>query len=168
MHVIRKLYFWHSGPPTNVDEIAIRDCVLAKISKYDYVHQAHQVWRWYLYSFFSYDEKCYFSFIKEYREMIWGLPVMSSMTSLPWKYFSLHNLGWSFHFWCQIEAVFNILTFSNWPPFWGRDEIFTGSDTGISICYKDSHEHLWHFELLIDALAQILTELLQFEVLTYF
>ena len=97
-----------------------------------------------------------------------GLPVASPMTSSPWKHLFLHNLGWSFS-WCWIEAVFNILTFSKWPPFWGRGEFFfTESDTGIWICYKDSPEHLWHFELLIDALAQILTEILQFKVLTYF
>ena len=69
------------------NELAIGDCVLAKISKFDYANQAHQVWRRYLYSFFSYDEKCYFSFIKEYRETIWGLPVTSTMTSSPWKFF---------------------------------------------------------------------------------
>ena len=40
------------------------------------------------------------------------------------KIFFLHNLEWFFHFWCQIEAVFNILTFSKWPPFKGRGEIF--------------------------------------------
>ena len=99
------------------------------------------------------------SFIKEYRE---------TMTSSLWKYFFLHNLGWTFHCWCQIEAVFYIWTFSKWPPFWGRKEFFTWSDTGIWICYNDGHEHLWHFELFIDALAQILTELLEFKVLTYF
>ena len=92
----------------------------------------------------------------------------SSMTSSLRKYSFLHNLGWSLHCWCQIEAVFYIWTFSKWPPFWGRKELFTWSDTGIWICYNDSHEHLWHFELFIDALAQILTELLEFKVLTYF
>ena len=107
-------------------------------------------------------------FIKEYRETIWGLPVTSSMTSSPWKYFSLHNLGWSFYFWCEIEAVFDILTFSNWPPFWDRNANFTMSDTGNRICKNDSQENLWDFELLIDALAEILTELLQFKVLTHF
>ena len=38
---------------------------------------------------------------------------------------------------------------------------FTGSDTGSWIFYNESHKHLWHFELLIDALAKILTGLLQ-------
>ena len=93
----------------------------------------------------------------------------SSMTSSLWKYFFLHNLGWSFHFLYQLEAVFYIWPFPKWPAFWGRkDFFFTWSDTGIWICYKDSHEHLWYFELLIDSLAQILTELLEFKILTYF
>ena len=45
---------------------------------------------------------------------------------------------------------------------------FTGSYTGSWIYQKDSHEHFRHFELLIDALAQILTEICQFQNLTYF
>ena len=98
---------------------------------------------------------------------LWRHSVTSSITSSPWKYFFLQNLRWSFYFSCQFEAVCNILTFSKWPPFWGFDEIFTTSDTGIWICYKDSHEHLWHFELLIGALAQILTDLFHFKILTY-
>ena len=52
------------------------------------------------------------------------------------------------------------MTFKKNPPFLGRVEIFTGNDTGISMCSKDSHDHLWHIELVIDALAQILTEFL--------
>ena len=48
----------------------------------------------------------------------------SSMTSSLWKYFFLHNLGWSFHCWCQIEAVFYIWTFSKWPQCWGCEEFF--------------------------------------------
>ena len=147
--------------------MAIGDCVLANISKYNYVNQAHQVWRWYLNSFFSYDQKCYFLFIKEYRDDLRSsCYVIDPVITM--KIFFLHNLGWSFHFWCQIEAVFNILTFVNWPSFWGRDKNVYRNDTGIWICYKDSHEHLWYFELLVDVLAQILTWLLQFEVLTYF
>ena len=85
----------------------------------------HLVWRWYLCSFFSYHEKCYFFHSwRNIEKWLWGRCVTSSMTSSPWKYFFLHNLGRSFHFWCQIEAVFNILTFSKWPPFWARDEFF--------------------------------------------
>ena len=80
----------------------------------------------------------------------------------------LHNLVRSFHIWGQIEAVFNISKFSKWPPFWARQTFFTGSYTGSWIYQKDSHEHLRHFELLIDAVIQILTEIYQFQNLTYF
>ena len=45
---------------------------------------------------------------------------------------------------------------------------FTGSYTGSWIYQKDGHEHFRHFELLIDAVAQILTEIYQFKNLTYF
>ena len=38
------------------------------------------------------------------------------------NYFFWHNLGRSCHIRYQIEAVFNILTFSKWVPFWGRNE----------------------------------------------
>ena len=109
-----------------------------------------------------------FSYIKGYRETTLRSPCDVIDDVITMRIVFLHNLGWSFHFCCQFEALCNILTFSIWPPFWPRDEIFTGSNTGIWIYQEDSHEHLWHFEYLIDALAQILTELLQFKVLTYF
>ena len=60
----------------------------------------------------------------EYRGKLWGHPMTSSMTSSPWKKLFWHNLGRSFHIWSQIEAVFNIWEFSNWPPFWARDKLF--------------------------------------------
>ena len=45
-----------------------------------------------------------------------------------------------------------------------RQTFFTGSYTGSLIYQKDSHWHKFgHFELLIDALAQILTEMYQFQ-----
>ena len=40
--------------------------------------------------------------------------------------------------------------------------IFTGRDTGSWIHQKDSHLHFRHFELLIEALAQIKIEIYQF------
>ena len=58
--------------------------------------------------------------------------------------------------------------FQNGRHFELTTKFFTGSDTGSWICYKDNHEHSWHFELLIDVLTQILTELFEFKVLTYF
>ena len=48
------------------------------------------------------------------------------------------------------------------------DNFFTGSYTGSWIYQKDSHEHFRHLELLIDAVTEILTEIYQFQNLTYF
>ena len=41
---------------------------------------------------------------------------------------------------------------------------FTGSYTGNWIYQNDSHEHFRYFELLIDAVTQILTEIYQFQI----
>ena len=108
------------------------------------------------------------SYIKEYR----GPTLRSSCDVIDdviiMKILFLAWFGISFYIWGQIEAVFNISKFSKWPLFWARDKLFTGSYTGSWIYQKDSHEHFRHFELLIDALAQILTEIYQFQNLTYF
>ena len=45
---------------------------------------------------------------------------------------------------------------------------FVGIVTGIWAPYQKSQEHTLHFELLIGVLAKKLTELLQFQNLTYF
>ena len=58
--------------------------------------------------------------------------------------------------------------FQNGRHFELATNFFTGSYTGSWIYQKDSHEHFRHFELLIYALAQILTEIYQFQNLTYF
>ena len=106
--------------------------------------------------------------IKEYSVRLWCHPVTSSMTSSPWKYFS--HIIWDDLFISDVELKLCLIFwhFQNGHHFEVATNFFTGSDTRNWICYKDSHEHLWHFELLIDALAQILTELLQFQVFTYF
>ena len=79
------------------------------------------------------------------------------------KYFLEHILGRSFHIWGKIAAVFSISKFSKWPAFSGRDNFF------YRMLYRqllqDSHEYFRYFELLIDALAQILTEIYQFQIL---
>ena len=104
----------------------------------------------------------------EYQGKLWGHPVTSSMTTSPWKYFFLHNLGRYFHIWGQIAAVFKISKFSKWPPFSGRDIFFTGYYTGSWKYQQDSHEYFRYFEFLINALAQILPEIYQFQNLIYF
>ena len=104
----------------------------------------------------------------EYGRQFCGRPVTSPMTSSPWKILFWHNLERSFHIWGQIAAVFNISKFSKRPPFSGRDKLFTGCYSGNWIYQQYSHEYFRYFELLIDAVAQILTEIYQFQNLTYF
>ena len=58
--------------------------------------------------------------------------------------------------------------FKNCRHFELATNFFTGSYTGSWRCQQDSHEHFRHFELLIHALAQILTEISQFQILTYY
>ena len=58
--------------------------------------------------------------------------------------------------------------FQNGHHFEVRASFYTGSCIGISIIQQDSPCYSLHFELLIDAVAQILTKLLQFQNLTYF
>ena len=64
------------------------------------------------------------SYIKEYRgpTMRPTCDVIDDVFIM--KILFLHNLGRSSHICGQIEAVFNILTFSKWPPFWARDKHF--------------------------------------------
>ena len=109
------------------------------------------------------------SFIKEYRGPTLRPPCGAIDDVIIMKNaFFLHNSGRFFHIWGEIEAVFNISKLKKWPPFWARDKHFTGSCTGSWIYQKGSHEHFRHFELLIDAVAQISTEVYQFQNLTYF
>ena len=58
--------------------------------------------------------------------------------------------------------------FQNGHYFELATNFFTGSYTGRRIYQKDSHDHFRHFELLIDAVIQILTEIYQFQNVTYF
>ena len=103
----------------------------------------------------------------EYREKLWGQPWRHR-----WRHHHIklywHNLGRSFHIWGQIEAVFNISNFFKMAAILSPTNFFTGSYTGSWIYQKDSHEHFRHFEILIDAVTQILTEIYQFQNLTYF
>ena len=53
------------------------------------------------------------------------------MTSSPWKYFFLHNLGRSFHIWWQIEAALNGLNFPKWLPDWCQNNFWTSKHIQI-------------------------------------
>ena len=50
-----------------------------------------------------------------------------------------------------------ISKFQNWRKFDFLPNFFVWSVTGSWICYPDSHKNPLHFDILIDALAQILT-----------
>ena len=64
--------------------------------------------------------------------------------------------------------IFKILKISKVSKFEVLANFFVGSVTGYWVSYIDSQVHYLHFELLIDTVAQILTELWQFQNLTYF
>ena len=64
----------------------------------------------------------------------------------------------------KLKLCFIFQNFQNGRHF----ELATNFFTGRIINQKDSHEHFRHFELLIDAVIQILTEINQFQNLTYF
>ena len=108
------------------------------------------------------------SYIKEYRGPTWGHPVTSSMTSSSWKYF--FGIIWDDLFISEVKLKLCLIfqKFQHGRYFELATNFFTGSYTGIWIYQKDSHEHFRHFELLIDTLARILTEIYQFQNLTYF
>ena len=90
------------------------------------------------------------------------------MTSSPWKYFFLHNLGRSFHIWCQIEVALNISKIFKMTKIWGEGNFFVISVTGSKVCYQEGQSNFLHFELLIDVLTEKLIELWYFQNLTYF
>ena len=104
------------------------------------------------------------SFIKENRGPTLRPPCDVINDVIVMKILFWHNLERSFQIWGQIEAMFNISKFSKWPLFWARDNFFAESYTGCWIYQKDSHEHFRHFELLIDAPAQILTRYITFKI----
>ena len=69
-------------------------------------------------------QKFIFHLLGNIEGRVWGLPVTSSMTSSPWKYFFLYNLGRSFKIWCQIEASLNISKIFKMTKFLGCSELF--------------------------------------------
>ena len=79
-------------------------------------------------------------FIKEYRETIWGLPVTSSMTSSPWKYFpciiwddlfisdvklKLCLIFWHFQTGRRFEIATQILPWAMLKKCWSRCHLDT-------------------------------------------
>ena len=92
-----------------------------------------------------------------------------------WRHHHENTFSWIicirlFHIRCQIEATFK--KFWNLENFKCRNfevlvNFFVGSVTRKWVCYIDSQVRYLHFELLIDTVAQILTESWQFQNLTY-
>ena len=110
------------------------------------------------------------SFIKEYRGPTFRPPcdVIGDVIIIK---NTLNGIIWDDLFISEVKLklyVFNISKCLKWTPFWARDKHFSGSDIGSWIYQKDTHSHFRYLELLIDALAQILPEIYQFQNLTYF
>ena len=108
------------------------------------------------------------SFIKEYRGPTLRPPCDVIDDVIIMKILFLAKFGTIFSYLRSDWSCVKYFKFSKWPPFWARDKLFTGNYTGSWIYQKDSHEHFRHFELLINDLAQILTEIYKFQNLTYF
>ena len=100
----------------------------------------------------------------EYREKFWGHPVTSSMTSSPQKNFFCIIRDDLFISEVRLKLSLIFKNFKNGGHFELATNFFTESYTGSWIYQKDSHEHFGHFELLIDALTEMLTEIYQFQI----
>ena len=100
------------------------------------------------------------SFIKEYRRPTLRPPcdVIDDVIIMKILFFCII---WDdlFIFEVKLKLCLIFQNFQNGRYFELATKFFTGSYTGSWIYQKDSHEHFRHFELLIDALARILTEI---------
>ena len=109
------------------------------------------------------------SFIKEYRGPTLKPPcdVIDNVIIMKIPFFAII---WDNIFISEVKLKLCLIfqNFQNGRYFELATNFFTESYTESSIYQKDSHEHIRHFELLIDAPAQILTEIYQFQNLTYF
>ena len=109
------------------------------------------------------------SFIKEYRgptlrppcDVIDDVIIMKkTIFSIIWDDFFISEV--------KLKLCLIFQNFQNGRYFELATNFYTGSYTGSWIDQKDNHEQFRHFELLIDALDQILTEIYHFQNLTYF
>ena len=105
------------------------------------------------------------SFIKEYRG-----PTLRPPCDVIIMKILFFGIIWDDLFISEVKLKLCLIfqNFQNGHYFELATNFFTGSYTGSWIDQKDSHGHFRHFELLIDALAQILTEICHFQNLTYF
>ena len=104
----------------------------------------------------------------EYGGKLWGHPVTSSMTSSPWNI--LFGIIWDGLFISEVKLQLCLIfqNFQNGCHFQVATNLFTGCYAGSWIYQQDSHAYFRYLELLVDALAQILTEIYQVLNLTYF
>ena len=109
------------------------------------------------------------SFINEYRGPTLRPPcdVIDDVIIMKIPFF---GIIWDDLFISEVKVKLCLIfqNFQNGLYFELATNFFTGSYSGSWIDQKDSHEHFRHFEFLIDALAQILTEIYHFQNLTYF
>ena len=98
--------------------------------------------------------------------------VTSLVTSSAWKYFFLDYLHTIVpYFMSNWGYLWKFIKFWNFQKWWNFEVLanfFVGGVTGNWVYNIDIQVHYLHFELLIDALAQILAELWWFQNLTYF
>ena len=162
-----KVWFWQVGRDMRWFLSGASDVMRSSFDMYNLERQL-----WYLHLL---TKHCPYNLLREpsspkheYRGKLWGQPVMSSMTSSPWKIFL--GIIWDDLFISDVKWKLCLIfqNFQNGRHFELATNFLTGSYTGSWIYQKDSHEHFGHFELLIDAVAQILTEIYQFKNLTYF
>ena len=108
------------------------------------------------------------SFIKEYRGPTFRPPcdVIGDVIIIKSTFFPII---WDDVFISEVKCKLFLIFwyFHNGRHFELATNLFSGSDTGNWIYQKDSHLHHRYFELLIDALAQTLTEIYKFQNLTY-
>ena len=105
------------------------------------------------------------SYIKEYCGPTLRPPCDVIDDVIIMKIFFLHNFVISE---VKLKLCLIFQNFQNGSHFELATNVFTGSYIGSWIYQKDSHEHFRHFEFLIDAVIQLLTEIYQFQNLTYF
>ena len=99
------------------------------------------------------------------KDWLWGHPGTSSMASLPRKIF-FFGIIWDDLFISEVKVKLRFLPqfFSKWPLFWVAAKHFYRCNTASWINQQNSHEHLRYFKFLIDALAEILMEIKQFQI----
>ena len=108
------------------------------------------------------------SYIKQYRGPTLRTPCDVIDDVIIMKHFFC--IIWDDIFMSEVKLKLCLIfqNFQNGRHFELATNFFTGSYTGRRIYQKDSHEHFRQFELLIDAVIQILTEIYQCQNLTYF